>query len=741
MTEYLKATARDTSNAIEASPMMRDAWVARMNQFGAVLILLVSLINVVQFHGPHWSWGLGCAWFNCFLSVTCLSLTFTRWFVRNWRPAVFFLLTALIVSNTVIGTIGQAPMLLFLSLILLIAGTGSILPWSSGYQISFNAVCLISYAVHLGGVSVFDSDESYKILGLVTSAMLAWFSAAARNRFVGKHEETERISRESEAALRQIFDANTDCITLIELGSRLVLDVNEQFVRLSGYRRDEVVGKTTSELNLWATPGIEKEFVRRIGAGENVKNLEVTFRTKEGKIIPCLLSSVMITLHGRPCVMTLTSDIAELRESQQQLRESEATLRRIFDASLDWLSIIDLTTGDYLDVNESFARSLGRPREEIIGSNFLKLGLWPDQKEWTLFSESLIKTGEVRNQRANFLMNGVLTPCLVSAVQCELWGKLCCISTGRDITDLNEAQEKLRESEATLRRIFDASLDWMSIIDISTGEYLDVNASFADATGYRREEIIGSNFSKLGIWPDEKESRDFTDKLLLNGQVRNQRATFRMKDGILTQCLVSAVQCELWGKRCCISTARDITDLNEAQEKLRQSETTFRKVFDSSLDAMSIIDAATGCYIDVNPECVRGTGFSREEFIGKSADELSLWANPEQRESFGRALLEKGEVRNMQTENRRKDGSLLTTLTSGVIAEIGDKLCCFVVSRDISELIEGEQKLRKSEAMLRAIFDDSPDSISLLDLTTQTVVEVNGELAKSIGLLTARNDR
>ena len=273
----------------------------------------------------------------------------------------------------------------------------------------------------------------------------------------------------------------------------------------------------------------------------------------------------------------------------------------------------------------------------------------------------------------------------------------------------------------------------MSIVEMATGDYLDVNESFARATGYSREEIVGSNFFKMGLWPDEAEWLPFTETLLTTGKVRNHPATFRMKDGRLVPSLISAVQCELWGKLCCISTARDISDLSEAQERLRRSEETFRTIFDASLDAMSITEAKSGRYLDVNPEFLRATGFTREEIIGRTCDELNQCANLNQRDEFQRLLIEKGEVRNMQAEGRRKDGSIITCLTSGVLAQIGGQLCCLGVTRDISDLKAAEQKLRKSETMLRAIFDASLDNISLMDLTDGTLIEVNRELTKSIG--------
>ena len=94
-----------------------------------------------------------------------------------------------------------------------------------------------------------------------------------------------------------------------------------------------------------------------------------------------------------------------------------------------------------------------------------------------------------------------------------------------------------------------------------------------------------------------------------------------------------------------------------------------------------------------------------------------------------------------EAEGRRKDGSTITCLTSGVLAEIDGRLCCLGVTRDISELKAAERKLRKNETMLRAIFDASLDNVTLIDLTDQTIIEVNPRVDQDHRLLTRRNSR
>ena len=212
------ATLGDTTNEMDGrATLMRDAWVIRMVQFGAVPILIFSILNVVEFYGPRWSWALGSAWLSVLLSVICISLTFTRWFTRHWRATVLFFLVALTASDAMLAALGHQESKLFVfSVVLMMVGTGSILPWSTRYQVSFNLLCLVSYAVRTLRVPILDGNEAYEIIGMITAAAISWFSCHTRDRFVRRHEESECISRESEGALRQIFDANTEGITLID---------------------------------------------------------------------------------------------------------------------------------------------------------------------------------------------------------------------------------------------------------------------------------------------------------------------------------------------------------------------------------------------------------------------------------------------------------------------------------------------------------------------------------------------
>ena len=138
---------------------------------------------------------------------------------------------------------------------------------------------------------------------------------------------------------------------------------------------------------MWSVPEDRFAVVKGLTEHGYVDGLETVTRTRAGAFVPVQVSVVAVKLAGEDYFIAVGRDISAIKEAEQKIRDSEATLRKIFDASLDWMSIIEMATGDYLDVNESFVRATGQ-REDLMGFNFVKLGLWPDDKEWQPFTES-----------------------------------------------------------------------------------------------------------------------------------------------------------------------------------------------------------------------------------------------------------------------------------------------------------------------------------------------------------------
>ena len=195
--------------------------------------------------------------------------------------------------------------------------------------------------------------------------------------------------------------------------------------------------------------------------------------------------------------MELRAEIASARElDHQRLQASEAMLRKVFDASPDSIAINSLTDGRFIAVNDGYLVA-GYTRDDVIGSNVIALGMWPNDEEMTRFLDSIQKTGRVKNMEiTQRRRDGTIETNLISASVVEVNGEQCVVSMTRDITEIKGVETRLRASHAALRKIFDATLDVIVVTRVSDGAYIDFNQQLERmATGSR----TSTNPSRAGV--------------------------------------------------------------------------------------------------------------------------------------------------------------------------------------------------------------------------------------------------
>ncbi|MDP3461797.1 MAG: PAS domain S-box protein [Bacteroidales bacterium] len=155
----------------------------------------------------------------------------------------------------------------------------------------------------------------------------------------------------------------------------------------------------------------------------------------------------------------------------------------------------------------------------------------------------------------------------------------------------------------------------------------------------------------------------------------------------------------------------DITERKLAVESLRESEEKFSKAFRNSPSVIIITSVETGRIIDVNESILRLTDYTREEVLGKTTIELNMWENEKDRNYVLATLQHHRKVNNYEALFRKKSGEFFTTLISAEIIVLQQSTCILSVIHDISSLKLSEQKIKESEANLKAIVENSLDSI------------------------------
>jgi PAS domain S-box-containing protein len=268
------------------------------------------------------------------------------------------------------------------------------------------------------------------------------------------------------AKLQAAFELSPTILAVTGLDDGRLLEVNEAFLRATGYARDEIIGRRISDLGLWKNPEMREQGLAALRQGLPVRDMEARFRTKRGDEFIGIASADVIVVDGRRCVLTALVDITERQRTEQALRETERRFAQAFHANPLPMSITRLRDGQHLDVNEAALRHSGYTREEMLGRSKPELGFWVALPQREDLLRLLQSEGRARDFEVTFrTKSGQYRQLLVNSEVVTYGGEPAVLSVSLDITDRKEAEARQREAERTSRFLADASRVLTSSLD------------------------------------------------------------------------------------------------------------------------------------------------------------------------------------------------------------------------------------------------------------------------------------
>jgi len=410
----------------------------------------------------------------------------------------------------------------------------------------------------------------------------------------------------------------------------------------------------------------------------------------------------------RALLTELTGDLAygieALRERQKRaeaeegVREAASYARSIIEAAPDALIAIS-PDGKITDVNEAAEHETGIPRDRLIGSDFTSHLTEPDEARAGF--QNVLEKGVVRDfpltlKRASGETRDVLySGTVYRDAAGEPRGVLV---AAHDVTEAKKAQAQV----ARLAAIVTSSQDAIFTKDLDD-VVTSWNAAAEALYGYSAQEMIGTDVGVLTPPGREGEPRQLVERVRQGERISGFETQRKRKDGSLVDVslTLSSIRDDAGNIVAVSVIGHDITERKRAEREVRESEEKFAAAFSGSPDLLSITRISDGTILEVNEGYERLLGYARAESVGKTTDELSIWADPAGRTEFIRRLTESGEVTDFETTLRRKDGTLVPVIDSARTFDLQGEACVLSVVHDITERKRAEGALQKSEERLR----------------------------------------
>ncbi|MDG4551292.1 MAG: PAS domain S-box protein [Candidatus Contendobacter sp.] len=297
-----------------------------------------------------------------------------------------------------------------------------------------------------------------------------------------------------------------------------------------------------------------------------------------------------------------------------------------------------------------------------------------------------------------------------------------------------QAEAKAEAREAQLRTLIDAMPDVVCFKD-GAGRWLEANAFAVRLFGLEGVTYRGKTDAELAehrpAYREAFRRCEETDELAWQrGALNRSDERIPQPDG--TDRIFDVIKIPRFddqgGRHSLVVVGRDVTDRHRTEQRLRQSEEKFAKIFLTTPNVVVISRLHDGLLLDVNPGFEAVTGYARTEAVGRSTLDLELWADPAERDRLLSDLRQYGQVLYRDFTFRRKDGVACAGQYSARPLAIDHESCVLFVMQDVTERHRAETELRQRDQLLRA----TADTLALL-LSGRDLGETVGAALATLG--------
>ena len=510
-----------------------------------------------------------------------------------------------------------------------------------------------------------------------------------------ERKKAQTALRQSEERFRTVYNLSPAAISISEIKTGKIIEVNEAYEKLFGYTYEESIGKTSLELGIWVDNEDRNILLKPFLQSGNYNGIEIKFKNKNGNILDCLVSGRMINIKNQQLMLSLVNDITELKLAEKALSESEKKFRLIAENTSDGILVIDKDKGAVY-ASPSYFKIMGHTSFDISSLDSEKISdiIHPDDRErifnliysamdaavphlkysYKARREDGIYIWREDTTTLNYDENGEFVDAYV----------IC-----RDITKSKLAEEKLRESELKFRSLVETASEGIWMFDANYNTTF-VNKAMADMLGYKISEIKGRSIKEF-LSDDEHKYFESRQDARLKGEIGSHERKFLRKDGKLIYTFVSSnslfdAENKYIGA---FGMITNITEKKKTEAILKNNAEQFKLLTSTSIDGFWKIDK-NAKLVEVNDVYCKIVGYTREELLNMKVNDLESKENVVDTAKHIKHIMDVGYDR-FESQHRCKDGSVVDFLVSATYSKKLELLLVFF--SDITKRKKAEKDL------------------------------------------------
>jgi len=647
---------------------------------------------------------------------------------------------------------------------------------TSPYNVEFKiARCDDGAIVDIHSVAEYDADE-----GVVQGVL----------EDITERKLAEQNLRESGEKLAKMFQSSPMAISLSTVSEGRLLEVNEEYLRLVGRTREEVIGRTSYELGLWVDPGQRTGIVELLKRQSSLRNIELDLRAKSGHANHVLWSGEVLVLQGQRCLLGSALDITGRKHAELELQRSEQALKTICACNqamvhaateaellqeicrvivnvggyrMAWVGFAEndeaktvrvaATAGHeagYLaeaKISWSEAEPQGRgPTGTAIRTGQINICQdmqtdpiftpWQEAARWRGYASSISLPLRLAGKTFGIVMIYAAVPNAFSQAEVTLLTTMSedlayGIHTMRMRLQHHQAEAALRESEEKYRSLLTNAP--VGIFQATPDHMLFVNPAAAAMFGYASPaEMLAGNPDPASLYVHPEQRSQLIREALTSGTYVSQEVQERRKDGSsFTSATHLRVVCDAAGEvKFVEGFVQDITEQRAAAAALEGERNLLRTLIDHIPGGIYVRDTANR-FVLANEVQAQNLGVaSPADLLGKTdADFFSA----EQAARFAaddRGVFAGQPLLNLEQSTHHPTGKQCVMLVSKVpLKDAAGKVIALIgIAHDITE----RKRMEESHARLATAIEQAAETVVITD-TKGTILYANPAFEKNSG--------